>query len=75
MRKQTKRTTTPKDKALTGGPMPPLTTREVETGWGGGGPERGWAIVSDDPRRPLTEEQALRILTALTALSELGVEV
>lgn len=65
----------PKRAAATDEPLPPLTTMEVETGFGDSGPERGWAVVSDDPRRPLTEKQAQRLLAALAALAELGVEV
>lgn len=44
--------------------MPPLTIKETDTG-DGGGPKRGWAIVSADPQRPLTEMQAKEIIAAM----------
>lgn len=37
--------------------MPPLATRQVETA--------GWAVVSADPQRPLTESEAQRIVAAM----------
>jgi hypothetical protein len=43
--------------------MPPLTIRELDVGEGGA--ERGWAVVSADPQRPLTEKQAKEIVAAM----------
>jgi hypothetical protein len=44
--------------------MPPLTIRMVELG-DEAGATTGWAVVSADPRRPLTEEQARDIVAAM----------
>lgn len=46
--------------------LPPLTVMKVETGYG-----NGWAVVSDDPERPLTERQAESILGRYLAVAEL----
>ncbi len=45
--------------------MPPLTIKAVEMADGGGGAKRGWAIVSADPQKPLTERQAKEIVAAM----------
>ena len=38
--------------------MPPLTIKQVETA-------DGWAVVSADPQKPLTENEAKRIVAAM----------
>lgn len=43
--------------------LPPLTIQGLEIG--NGGAERGWAVVSADPQRPLTEKQAKDIVVAM----------
>ncbi len=45
--------------------MPPLTIKQVEMGSGGAGAKRGWAVVSADPGKPLTERQAKGIIEAM----------
>jgi hypothetical protein len=45
--------------------LPPLTIEEIDTGDGEGGTNRGWAVVSADPQRPLTETQAKEIIAAM----------
>jgi hypothetical protein len=45
--------------------MPPLTIKEVETADDGGGAKKGWAVVSADPQKPLTERQAKDIVAAM----------
>jgi len=45
--------------------MPPLTIRQVETAEGGGVTRNGWAVVSGDPQRPLSEMDAKRIVAAM----------
>jgi len=44
--------------------MPPLTIQMVELG-DEAGATGGWAVVSSDPHRPLTEEQARDIVAAM----------
>lgn len=44
--------------------MPPLTIQMVELG-DEAGATTGWAVVSADPHRPLTEEQARDIVAAM----------
>jgi hypothetical protein len=48
--------------------MPPLTIQEIEATDGGGGGQRGWAVVSRDPQTPLTERQAREIVAAVQSL-------
>ncbi len=43
--------------------MPPLTIKELDAA--GAGATRGWAVVSADVQKPLTEPQARAILAAL----------
>jgi hypothetical protein len=45
--------------------IPPLTIKEVETADDGGTVKRGWAVVSADPQKPLTERQAKDIVAAM----------
>ena len=45
--------------------LPPLTIEEIDTGDREGATERGWAVVSADPRRPLSETQAKEIIAAM----------
>ena len=52
--------------------MPPLTIREVATGEGLAGEQRGWAVVSGDPQMPLTETQAREIVAAMKSLGTLA---
>jgi len=49
--------------------LPPLTIKEIETDDGEGGTARAWAVVSGDPRKPLTEAQAKEIAAALQSRS------
>jgi hypothetical protein len=44
--------------------MPPLAVIPLGT-------DLGWAIASDDPTKPLTEDQALQILITYLAAAEL----
>jgi hypothetical protein len=45
--------------------MPPLTIKPVETADHTGAAKAGWAVVSVDPHRPLTEGEAKRIVAAM----------
>jgi hypothetical protein len=45
--------------------MPPLAIKQVETGGDGGVAKIGWAVVSGDPQRPLTERDAKNIVAAM----------
>lgn len=47
--------------------VPPLTIQMVELG-GDAGATSGWAIVSADPQRPLTEQQARDIVAAMKSI-------
>lgn len=47
--------------------MPPLTIQMLELD-GEAGTKRGWAVVSADPHRPLTEQQANDIVAAMKSL-------
>jgi hypothetical protein len=46
--------------------LPPLTIEEIDAGDGEGGTKRGWAVVSADPERPLTETQAKEIIAVMS---------
>jgi hypothetical protein len=48
--------------------MPPLAIREIGTG-DCEAVTRVWAVVSDDPQRPLTERQARDIVAAVRSLA------
>jgi hypothetical protein len=45
--------------------MPPLAIKQVATAGEAGVAKTGWAVVSGDPRRPLTESDAKRIVAAM----------
>ena len=45
--------------------LPPLAIKRVETADGGGLAKMGWAVVSGDPQRPLSEMDARRIVAAM----------
>jgi len=45
--------------------MPSLTIKELELADNGSGVTRGWAVVSADPQKPLTEWQARDIVAAM----------
>ena len=45
--------------------MPPLTIQMLELGGDEAAATTGWAVVSADPHRPLTEEQARDIVAAM----------
>ncbi len=45
--------------------MPPLAIRELAAADGGAGATRGWAVVSADLRKPLTQWQARAIVAAM----------
>lgn len=47
--------------------MPPLTIQMVELGRDAGA--SGWAVVSGDPHRPLTEQQARDIVAAMKSIA------
>jgi hypothetical protein len=48
--------------------MPPLAIMQVATTDSGGAAKTGWAVVSGDPQRPLTESDAKRIVAAMRRL-------
>jgi hypothetical protein len=50
-----------------GDDMPPLAIRMVELGRDAGATS-GWAVVSGDPSRPLTEQQARDIVAAMKSI-------
>ena len=45
--------------------LPPLTIRPVDTRDDSSVANTGWAVVSDDPQRPLTETEARTIVAAM----------
>jgi len=49
--------------------VPPLAIREIDTGDGEAGTARGWAVVSDDPQHPLSEQQARDIVAAMRSFA------
>ncbi len=50
--------------------MPPLMIKELTPAAGGAGATRGWAVMSADLQRPLTEWQARAIVTAMQSPRE-----
>ena len=48
--------------------MPQLAVKQVAVGDDAGGLTTGWAIVSGDPRRPLTESDARHVVAAMERL-------